>query len=129
MKWNLALAALAITASGLVLESSLPAPEGPEVGRSAPEINGKAWLNEVGEIISHAATVTERFTPIDKDTIQYDATISDPQVYTRHWSVSFPIKRQEGELLEVACHEGNEDLAHLKEIRDQARAKKGRQGS
>jgi len=47
MKWNLALAALAITASGIVLESSLPAPEGPEVGRSAPEINGKAWLNNL----------------------------------------------------------------------------------
>ena len=63
---------------------------------------------------------------MDADTIQYQATISDPQVYTRHWTVQFPINRQEGELLEVACHEGNEDLAHLKEIRDQARAKNRR---
>jgi hypothetical protein len=47
MKWNVGLAALALTASGLVLESSLPASEGPEVGRSAPEINGRAWLNNL----------------------------------------------------------------------------------
>jgi hypothetical protein len=29
-------------------------------------------------------------------------------------------------MLEVACLEGNDDLQHLKEIRDQARAKKNR---
>jgi hypothetical protein len=98
--------------------------EGDTLVVETTNLNGKPWLNEIGEIISHAATVVERFTPLDADTIQYDATISDPQVYTRHWSVSFPVKREEGELLEVACHEGNEDLAHLKEIRDQARAKK-----
>jgi hypothetical protein len=32
------------------------------------------------------------------------------------------MNRQEGELLEVACREDDEDLAHLKEIRDAARA-------
>jgi hypothetical protein len=100
--------------------------EGDTLVVETTNLNGKAWLNEVGEIISHAAKIVERFTPVDADTIQYEATISDPQVYTRHWSVEFPIKRQEGELLEVACHEGNEDLAHLKEIRDQARAKNRR---
>lgn len=47
MKWNVGVAALALTASGLVLESSLPAPDGPEVGRAAPEINGKAWFNNL----------------------------------------------------------------------------------
>ena len=32
-----------------------------------------------------------------------------------------PLKRQSGELLEVACHEDNQDLQHLKDIRDAAR--------
>jgi len=57
--------------------------EGDTLVVETTNLNGKAWLNEVGEIISHAATVTERFTPIDKDTIQYDATISDPRIADR----------------------------------------------
>jgi hypothetical protein len=34
-----------------------------------------------------------------------------------------PLRRQPGELLEVACHEDNQDLKHLKDIRDDVRAK------
>ena len=36
-------------------------------------LNGKAWLNEVGEIVSHAERVIERFTPIDGNTIRYQS--------------------------------------------------------
>jgi len=86
-------------------------------------LNGKAWLNEVGEMVSHAERVVERFTPLDADTIQYEATVRDPLVYTRPWTIAFPIRRQKDEMLEVACLEGNDDLQHLKEIRDQAREK------
>jgi hypothetical protein len=39
-----------------------------------------------------------------------------------------PLNRQQGEILEVACHEDNQDLQHLKDIRDEARAKAGRAG-
>jgi hypothetical protein len=80
--------------------------------------NGKSWLNEVGEIISHAARVVERFTSIDEETVNYEATVTDPVVYTRPWTIAFPMKRQKGELLEAACHEDDQDLAHLKAIRD-----------
>jgi hypothetical protein len=85
--------------------------------------NGRTWLNEVGDIISHAETVVERFTPIDADTIKYEATVTDPLVYTRPWTIAMPLNRQAGEILEVACHEDNQDLQHLKDIRDEARAK------
>ena len=57
-------------------------------------LNGKAWLNEVGEIVSHAETVVERFTPVDGDTIHYEATVTDPLVYTRPWTIAMPLKRQ-----------------------------------
>jgi hypothetical protein len=97
--------------------------EGDTLVIETTNLNGKAWLNEVGEIQSHAARVLERLTPIDADTIHYEATVSDPLVYTRPWTISFPIKRQKDELLEVACHEDNQDLQHLKDIRDEARAK------
>jgi len=86
-------------------------------------LNGKTWLNEVGEIVSHAQRVIERFTPINGDRINYQATVSDPLVYTRPWTVAFALNRQKEELLEVACHEDNQDLQHLKDVRDEARAK------
>jgi hypothetical protein len=101
--------------------------EGDTLVVETTNLNGKTWLNEVGEIVSHAETVVERFTPVDNDTIQYQATVSDPLVYTRPWTIAFPLKREKGEMLEVACHEDNRDLQHLKGIRDEARAKARRQ--
>ena len=87
-------------------------------------LNGKAWLNEVGDVLSHAAQVVERFTPVNADTINYRATVTDPLVYTRPWTIEIPLKRNQEELLEVACHEDNQDLQHLKDIRDAFRAEK-----
>jgi hypothetical protein len=90
-------------------------------------LNGKAWLNEVGDIVSHAEQVVEIFTPIYADTINYRATVTDPLVYTRPWTIEMPLKRNQEELLEVACHEDNQDLPHLKEIRDAFRAERNKQ--
>jgi hypothetical protein len=86
-------------------------------------LNGKTWLNEVGQIVSHAETVVERLTPVDADTINYEATVTDPVVYSRPWTIAFPMNRRDDEILEVACREDDEDLPHLKDIRDAARAK------
>jgi hypothetical protein len=82
--------------------------------------NGKTWLNQNGEAVSHAERVVERLTPVDGDTIMYEATVTDPVVYTRPWTIRFPLRRQSGELLEVACHEDDVDLEHLKMIKDAA---------
>jgi hypothetical protein len=95
--------------------------EGDTLVVETANLNGKAWLNEVGEILSHAALIVERFTPVHADRIDYQATVSDPLVYTRPWTIAFPLNRQ-GELLEVACHEDNQDLQHMKDVRDAARA-------
>jgi len=84
--------------------------------------NGKTWLNEAGDVISHAQHVVERFIPVDNGII-YRATISDPIVYTRPFTIQVPLNRQNDELLEVACHEDNGDLEHLKDVRDEYRAK------
>jgi hypothetical protein len=84
--------------------------------------NGKAWLNEVGDVITHAATVVERYTPVAANRVIYRATVSDPIAYTRPWTIEVPLDRQDDELLEVACHEDNGDLQHLKDVRDEFRA-------
>jgi hypothetical protein len=98
--------------------------EGDTLVVETKNLNGKTWLNEVGEIVSHAETVVERFTPRNANAIDYRATITDPIVYTRPFTIGFALNRQPDELLEVACLEDDQDLAHLKDVRDEARAKK-----
>ena len=101
--------------------------EGDTLVVDTANFNGKTWLNEVGEIVSHAERVVERLTPVDADTINYEATVTDPIVYTRPWTIAFPLRRIKDDLLEVACHEDNQDLQHLKEIKDAAEAERRRQ--
>jgi hypothetical protein len=86
-------------------------------------LNGKTWLNEVGDVLSHDAKVVERLTPVSGNRITYEATVTDTIAYTRPWTIRMNLDRQDDELLEVACHEDNGDLQHLKDVRDEYRAK------
>ena len=105
--------------------------QGDSVGRwiddtlvvESKNFNGKAWLNEAGDVISHAQTVVETFTPTGADQVTYRATVADPIAYTRPWTREMPFNRQNEELLEVACLEDNGDLQHLKDVRDEYRAR------
>ena len=94
--------------------------EGDTLVVDTTNLNGKTWLNEAGEIVSYAEHVVERFTPTGPDTVQYEATINDPAVYTRPWTIALPLKHEKFELTEAACHEEDHDLPHLKAIRDAA---------
>jgi hypothetical protein len=80
--------------------------------------NGRTWLDMAGNFTTDSLHVVERFTPTDANTIQYEATIEDPTIYTRPWKMAFPIRRntQSGYyILEFACHEGERDLQHYTE--------------
>src|SRR5262249_33122029 len=81
-------------------------------------LNGKAWMNEVGDVLSYAAHVVESLKPIDADTIEYKATVTDTVAFTRPWTIAMTLRRQNDEILEIACHEDNQDLQHLKDARD-----------
>jgi hypothetical protein len=87
-------------------------------------LNGKTWLNEGGEIVSYAEHVVERYTPVGPDLMNYEATVNDPIVYTRPWTISFPVKRGKAEMFETACHEEDRDLPRLKALKDAAARKK-----
>jgi hypothetical protein len=103
--------------------------EGDTLVIETTNFNGKTWLNERGDMVSHAQHVVERLIPIDADNITYRATVTDPIPYTRDWTIEMRLRRQNDQLLEVACHEDNGDLHHLKEVKDAARAaKKSEQG-
>jgi len=97
--------------------------EGDTLVVETTNLNGKTWLNEVGDVVSHAEHVVERFIPTDVGKITYRATVTDPIAYTRPWTIEIPLNREADELLEVACHEDNGDLQHLKDVRDEFRAR------
>ena len=78
--------------------------------------NGNPWLDQRGRFYTEEALVIERLTLIDPDTLHYEATIDDPNVYTRPFTIAFPYRRgtDEGvELLLEACYENNVDLMEL----------------
>ena len=96
--------------------------EGDTLVVDSTNFNGKTWLNEAGDVISYAEHVVERFTPTDAQNITYTATVTDPVVYTKPWTIRMKLTRQDDELLEIACHEDDADLPHLKDVRDAYRA-------
>jgi hypothetical protein len=65
----------------------------------------------------NAATfrITERFTRVAEDTINYEFTIEDPATWTKPWTAVIPWTRIDpGEqMYEYACHEDNYDIVHL----------------
>jgi hypothetical protein len=97
--------------------------EGDTLVVETTNLNGKTWLDELGGIVTHQETVVERFIPVDGTNLRYEATVTDPGAYTRPWTIAMALRRMNNELLEVACLEDDQDLPHLKDIRDAARAK------
>jgi hypothetical protein len=83
--------------------------------------NNKGWIATnaaTGRIKgipqSEALRVIERFTRVDKDTIQYEVTIDDPNVYTRPWKVAFAFYTDpDAQVFEYACHEGNHAMTNI----------------
>lgn len=76
--------------------------------------NGKTWLDQMGRFNTEALHVVERFTLVDADTIHYEAVIEDPNVYTRPWTMAFPVRRNRRiagfDFVEFACFEGEENV-------------------
>ena len=58
--------------------------------------------------------VVERFRRVSKDTISYSATIEDPEIFTRPWTISFPLTSDpDYRIFEYACHEGNYAIENI----------------
>ena len=69
-------------------------------------LNGLTWLDRAGNYASENAKVTERYTPLGPNHLRYEATIEDPTVYSRPWTISMPLYRIVDEnyrMLEFKC--------------------------
>lgn len=80
-------------------------------------LSARNWLDLAGNFFSDAAHVVERFTLVNQNTIRWEATIEDPYVYRRPWTMSATWPRQEEpyEQIEEAYREGERDRFRLRE--------------
>ncbi len=60
-----------------------------------------------GGVTDQNLRITERFMLVGSDAITYRATIDDPTIYTKTWTMEATLERTAGPLYEFACHEGN----------------------
>jgi hypothetical protein len=72
----------------------------------------------IGDFYSPAAHFVERLTIVDDKTINYEATITDPTVYTQPWKLTAHFVRRfandsDYEIYEDACHEGERTADRL----------------
>ena len=73
------------------------------------------WFDRAGNFHSEALVVTERYTPLGPNHLQYEATIEDPEVFTRPWTISMPLYRRiepHAELMEFKCVEFAEQFMY-----------------
>ena len=77
--------------------------------------NDQTWFDRAGNHHSEALHVVERYTPTGPDALRYEATIEDPNVFTRPWKISLPLYRRlekNARLLEFKCVEFAEELMY-----------------
>jgi hypothetical protein len=86
--------------------------------------NDQTWFDRAGNHHSDKLHVVERYTAVSPDILNYEATIEDPDVFTRAWKISMPLYRhveKNAEFLEYRCVEFTEELLYGKYKRQPAK--------
>jgi hypothetical protein len=79
--------------------------------------NDKTWLAGVGTIHSERLRVTERYRRDTYDTIIYDVTMDDPEVFTKPWHQQETFRLRPNERIrEYECIENNEDIVRWEKL-------------
>ena len=79
--------------------------------------NTDTWLAGVGTIHSEKLRVTERYTRDTYDTVVYDVTMEDPEVFTKPWKQQAIFHLRPGERIrEYECIENNEDIVRWEKL-------------
>lgn len=62
---------------------------------------------------SDKLVITERYTRVSTNTLNYEVTINDPDTWTKPWTFMIPLRHTDEKIYEYACHEGNSSLAGI----------------
>jgi hypothetical protein len=77
--------------------------------------NDSTWFDRAGNFHSDQLKVVERYTRVQPDVISYEATMTDPETFTRPWKISMPLYRRlekNMQLLDFKCVEFVEELLY-----------------
>ena len=104
-------------------EVNLPAYLGYSIGRWEGDtlvvdvigMNDKTWLDAAGHPHTEKLHVIEKYTRVNEDNLHYEATIDDPETFTKPWTISMHLYKHtepNAELLEYKCVEFSEHLLY-----------------
>jgi hypothetical protein len=77
--------------------------------------NDQSWFDRAGNFHSDALHVVERYTRTAPNVMAYEATIEDPNVFSRPWKISMPLYRRlekNAQLMDFKCVEFVEELMY-----------------
>jgi hypothetical protein len=77
--------------------------------------NDATWFDRAGNFHSEAMKVTERINRTGPDVLSYEATIDDPNTFTRPWKISLPLYRRlekNVQIMDFKCVEFVEELLY-----------------
>ena len=77
--------------------------------------NDSTWFDRAGNFHSDQLHVVERYTRTAPDVITYEATMEDPQTFTKPWKISMPLYRRlekNAQLMDFKCVEFVEELMY-----------------
>jgi hypothetical protein len=89
--------------------------EGETLVIEANGFNDSTWFDRAGNFHTEKLTVVERYTRTAPDVISYEATMTDPDVFTRPWKISFPLYRRlekNAQIMDFKCVEFVEELLY-----------------
>ena len=78
-------------------------------------LNDMTWFDRSGNFHSDALHVVERYTPVNANLLNYEATIEDSKTFSRPWKISLPLYRhmeKNARLMEYKCAEFAEELLY-----------------
>ncbi len=89
--------------------------EGETLVIDAKGFNDQSWFDRAGNFHTEDLHVVERYTRIQPDVLNYEATIEDPRTFSRPWKISMPLYRRldkGAQIMDFKCVEFVEELMY-----------------
>ena len=72
------------------------------------------WLDTIGDPLTDAAKITERFRRPSFGRMEVELTVDDPKAYTKPWTIRLnQLLQLDTDLLDYICLENEKDLTHF----------------
>ena len=89
--------------------------EGDTLVASVVALTDQMWMDGAGNFHSPDVHIVERYRMTDADTIEYEARIEDPAVYSKPWTLKTVlerVKRRDARIIEDECLEGEDGVRY-----------------